>query len=262
LPISSSESTISLANVSKEYNLSGPLEIRRLAGRVKDAISGQHAHPVERRYALRDLSIEVRGGETLGVIGHNGAGKTTLLRLLAGVTLPTSGRVRITGRVAALIGLGIGFHPDLSGRENARLYCSLMQFSRREIPERVEQILEFAEIGDYVDAAFKRYSSGMMARLGFAAAICVEPDVLLLDEVLAVGDLSFYQKSRAALAALAARCTVVLVSHSLDAVPEFCQRAIWIDHGRLRADGPSASVVQQYWQSQMGTAHPTNPAIT
>jgi ABC-type polysaccharide/polyol phosphate transport system ATPase subunit len=150
-----------------------------------------------------------------------------------------------------LIGLGIGFHPDLTGRENARLYCSLMQFDRRDIPGRVDQILEFAELGDYVDAAFKRYSSGMMARLGFAAAISVSPDVLLLDEVLAVGDLNFYQKSKAALAELASRCTVVFVSHSLDAVPEFCRRAIWIDHGRLRSDGPSAEVVREYWQSQM-----------
>lgn len=241
---------ISLADVSKEYALGGPLEIRRLAGRVSDLLSGRHAHPAARRYALRDLSLEVGAGEALGVIGHNGAGKTTLLRLLAGVTLPTSGSVRVTGRVAALIGLGIGFHPDLSGRENARLYCSLMQFNRREIPDRVDQILEFAEIGDYVDAAFKRYSSGMMARLGFAAAISVDPDVLLLDEVLAVGDLDFYQKSRAALAALAARCTVVLVTHSLDAVPEFCKRAIWIDHGRLRCDGPAMDVVNEYRQTQ------------
>ena len=251
-----SSNPISLSRVYKEYDLDGPLEIRRLAGRMSDMLSGRHTHPVERRFALRDLSLEVSAGETLGVIGHNGAGKTTLLRLLAGVTLPTSGCVRITGRVAALIGLGIGFHPDLSGRENARLYCSLMQFSRREIPDRVDQILEFAEIGDYVDSAFKRYSSGMMARLGFAAAICVKPDVLLLDEVLAVGDLNFYQKSRAALAELAARCTVVLVSHSLEAVPEFCRRAIWIDHGRVRADGPAPQIVHEYWQSQMGTATP------
>ena len=245
---------ISLTHVFKEYNLGGPLEIRRLAGRMSDLLSGRHAHPAERRYALRDLSVEVASGETLGVIGHNGAGKTTLLRLLAGVTLPTSGRVRITGRVAALIGLGIGFHPDLSGRENARLYCSLMQFNRREIPDRVDQILEFAEIGDYVDAAFKRYSSGMMARLGFAAAICVDPDVLLLDEVLAVGDLNFYQKSRTALSKHASRCTVVLVSHSLQDVPEFCQRAIWIDRGHLRADGPAADIVNQYWRSQQVVA--------
>ena len=252
MPISSSP--ISLSRVSKEYNLDGPLEIRRLAGRVSDLLSGRHTHPVERRYALRDLTLEVGAGETLGVIGHNGAGKTTLLRLLAGVTLPTAGRVRITGRVAALIGLGIGFHPDLSGRENARLYCSLMQFSRREIRDRVDQILDFAEIGDYVDSAFKRYSSGMMARLGFAAAICVNPDVLLLDEVLAVGDLNFYQKSRVALSELASRCTVVLVSHSLEAVPEFCRRAIWIDRGRLRADGSAQQVVDEYRQSQMGTA--------
>ena len=251
-----SSNPISLSHVYKEYNLGGPLEIRRLAGRVSDFVSGRHAHPVERRYALRDLNIEVGPGETLGVIGHNGAGKTTLLRLLAGVTLPTAGTVRITGRVAALIGLGIGFHPDLSGRENARLYCSLMQFSRREIPDRVAQILEFAELGDYVDAAFKRYSSGMMARLGFAAAICVDPDVLLLDEVLAVGDLNFSQKSHAALATLASRCTVVLVSHSLEAIPQFCSRAVWIDHGALRADGPSQQVVHEYWQSQMPVPAP------
>jgi lipopolysaccharide transport system ATP-binding protein len=237
---------ISLSHVSKRYDLDSPLEIRRLAGRIADALSGKRTHAAERRFALQDLSLDVGAGESLGVIGHNGAGKTTLLRLLAGVTLPTTGRLSVRGRVAALIGLGIGFHPDLTGRENVHLYCSLMQFPRREIPARVEQILEFAEIGDYVDAAVKRYSSGMMARLGFAAAVSVEPDVLLLDEVLAVGDLDFYQKSHAALRALAARSTVVFVSHSLEAVPEFCRRAIWMDHGRLRADGPAADVVADY----------------
>jgi lipopolysaccharide transport system ATP-binding protein len=250
-------SSISLSRVSKHYELDGPFEIRRLAGRVSEMIARKRkGDQPEQRYALRDLTFDIAPGESVGIIGGNGAGKTTLLRLLAGVTLPTSGRVRVEGRVTALIGLGIGFHHELTGRENARLFCALMRFDRREIPDRVERILAFADIGDYVDAAFKRYSSGMMARLGFAAAVSVDPDVLLLDEVLAVGDLAFYQKSHEALAKLATRCTVVLVSHSLEAIPTFCQRAIWIERGRLKADGPARQIVERYRESQ-GVTLPT-----
>jgi lipopolysaccharide transport system ATP-binding protein len=269
LPTSSNppHAVVSLTQVSKRYDLQTHVEVRRLFERflsrspaTKQAAAGVPAESGRYRYALRDVTLSLEAGESLGVIGRNGAGKSTLLRLLAGVTLPTTGRVRVEGRVAALIGLAIGFHFDLTGRENAHLYCSLMGFDRRSIPARVEQILAFAEIGDYVDVAFKRYSTGMMARLGFAAAICTDPGILLLDEVLAVGDQAFYMKSHAALSRLAAHSTVVFVSHNLDAVPEFCRRAIWIEQGRIMADGPARDVVRRYRDAQGGPA--PQPTLT
>jgi ABC-type polysaccharide/polyol phosphate transport system ATPase subunit len=180
------------------------------------------------------------------VVGSNGAGKTTLLRILAGVTLPTQGYVRIEGRVSSLIALGAGFHGELTGRENVFLYCALMGLAPRNIRQRVQDIVAFAEIGDYIDVAYKRYSTGMMARLGFAAAIHVDPGLVLVDEVLAVGDQSFVGKSMTALRRLMAESTVVFVSHDLEAVRALCGRAIWLDRGAIRADGPTASVVDAY----------------
>ncbi len=245
--------SITLTNVSKRYEFTEAVELRRLLGRWlrRDGPPGRAGtESPGHGYALRNLSLTLRAGESIGVIGRNGAGKTTLLRLLAGVTLPTEGHLRVEGTIAALIGLGIGFHPDLTGRENARLYAALMGYRGGEARDRVDHILEFAEVGSYADVAFKRYSSGMMARLGFAAAIAVEPDILLLDEVLAVGDYAFYVKSQAALAALAERCTVVLVSHDLEAMPRFCRRAIWLDGGRVVEDGEPRAVVAAYLNAQ------------
>jgi homopolymeric O-antigen transport system ATP-binding protein len=246
---------ITLRRVSKLYRLGPPIELRRLlhrvaAGRAESAPGGGEGPRL--RHALRDLDLEVEQGESLGVIGRNGAGKTTLVRLLAGVTLPTRGRVRVEGRVASFIGLGMGFHPDLTGRENVHLYCALMGFAPRAIPERVDEIVSYAEIGDYADVAFKRYSSGMMARLGFAAAVHVDPGILLLDEVLAVGDHRFFAKSLSTLTGLVSRSTVVFVSHSLESVQRLCRRAIWLDEGRLKADGIPADVIAAYLREQEG----------
>jgi lipopolysaccharide transport system ATP-binding protein len=243
---------ITLRRVSKVYRLEPSLELRRLLHRAYAARPGAAAggERTRLRYALRALDLEVEPGESLGVIGRNGAGKTTLLRLLAGVTLPTLGRVRVEGRVASFIGLGMGFHPDLTGRENVHLYCALMGLDSSEIRARVEEIVSYAEIGDYVDVAFKRYSSGMMARLGFAAAVHVDAGILLLDEVLAVGDHGFYTKSLATLTGLVSRRTVVFVSHSLEAVAALCRRTIWLDEGRLQADGATGDVIAAYVGAQ------------
>jgi ABC-type polysaccharide/polyol phosphate transport system ATPase subunit len=201
----------------------------------------------ESLWALRDLSLQVQPGESVGLIGHNGAGKTTLLRLLAGITRPTSGRVRTAGRVASLINLGAGFHQELTGRENVELNGVILGLSRREVQSRFDEIVEFADLGPYIDTPLKRYSSGMVARLGFAVAAFVEPDVLLVDEVLSVGDVSFQDRSiRKMLSFRDSGQAVLFVSHNLSAVEMMCQRTAWLDHGVVRQIGPTADVVRAY----------------
>jgi homopolymeric O-antigen transport system ATP-binding protein len=198
-------------------------------------------------WAVRDVDLHVGPGESVGLIGHNGAGKTTVLRLLAGITRPTSGRVRTSGRVASLINLGAGFHPELTGRENIYLNGVILGLSRREVQERFDEIVDFADLGSYIDTPLKRYSSGMFARLGFAVAAHVEPDVLLVDEVLSVGDVAFQDRSiRKMLSFRDSGQAVLFVSHNLSAVEMMCQRTVWLDHGRVRMEGPTAEVVRAY----------------
>lgn len=198
-------------------------------------------------WALRDVSLGVEKGETVGILGRNGAGKTTLLRILAGVSRPTEGRVRLTGRVAPLIGIGVGFHPELSGAENIYVNGMLLGLSRREIDERLDSIVAFSEIEDFIDTPVKFYSSGMFLRLGFSVAIHVEPNVLLVDEVLAVGDLAFQAKCFDRMRSLQANgTTIVLVSHSMHAIRLLCPRAILVRSGRLDFDGPAEEAVARY----------------
>jgi ABC-type polysaccharide/polyol phosphate transport system ATPase subunit len=198
-------------------------------------------------WALRELSLQVAQGESVGLIGHNGAGKTTVLRLLAGITRPTHGRVRTTGRVASLINLGAGFHPELTGRENIYLNGVILGLSRREVQARYAAIVEFADLGAYIDTPLKRYSSGMFARLGFAVAAHVDPDVLLVDEVLSVGDVSFQDRSiRKMLSFRDSGQAILFVSHNLSAIEMMCQRTVWLDHGQVRLAGPTAEVVRAY----------------
>lgn len=198
-------------------------------------------------WAVRDLTLHVAPGESVGLIGHNGAGKTTVLRLLAGITRPTVGRVRTNGRVASLINLGAGFHPELTGRENIFLNGVILGLSRREVQARFEAIVEFADLGRYIDTPLKRYSSGMFARLGFAVAAHVDPDVLLVDEVLSVGDVAFQDRSiRKMLSFRDTGQAILFVSHNLSAVEMMCQRAIWLEHGQVRQAGPTAEVVRSY----------------
>jgi ABC-type polysaccharide/polyol phosphate transport system ATPase subunit len=211
---------------------------------------GAFAAPWRRRpslWALRELSLQVAQGESVGLIGKNGAGKTTVLRLIAGITRPTHGRVRTTGRVASLINLGAGFHPELTGRENIFLNGVILGLSRREVQTRYEAIVEFADLGAYIDTPLKRYSSGMFARLGFAVAAHVDPDVLLVDEVLSVGDVSFQDRSiRKMLSFRDSGQAIMFVSHNLSAIEMMCQRTVWLDHGRVRLAGPTAEVVRAY----------------
>lgn len=199
---------------------------------------------------LDDVSFTVKKGETLGVIGHNGSGKTTLLRLLAGITQPTSGSVRVDGRVSTLFELGTGFHSELSGRENIFLNGTILGLSRKEIQAKYDTIVAFSELEKFIDSPIKHYSSGMQMRLAFAVAISVNPEVLLVDEVLAVGDSAFQAKSYSAFQDFKRRgTTIVFVTHDLGAVNANCDRAILLNKGKIVAEGNPAKVVETYRQN-------------
>lgn len=197
--------------------------------------------------ALNDLSFNVEEGEVVGIIGRNGAGKSTLLKVLSRITYPTSGRIRVKGRVASLIEVGTGFHDELTGRENIYLNGSILGMRKREIDARIDQIIDFAGVDKFVDTPIKRYSSGMRLRLGFAVAAHMEPDVLFVDEVLAVGDADFQKKCLNAMDELrSGGRTVLFVSHNMAAIENLCPRTVWIDGGRLHMDGPSDNVIAKY----------------
>ena len=207
----------------------------------------KHLRPDESFSALRDVSMTVERGATYGVIGRNGSGKSTLLKLVAGITKPTSGVVTVNGRVSALIELGAGFHPEISGRENVFINGIMLGLTRREINHRFDEIVEFAELKDFIEAPVKTYSSGMYMRLGFAVAINVNPDILLVDEVLAVGDEGFSLKCLDKFAEFKRRGkTILLVTHGLSMVERFCDEAVWLEAGQDRTTGDPTRVVQMY----------------
>ncbi|GBC85856.1 Teichoic acids export ATP-binding protein TagH [bacterium HR11] len=213
--------------------------IRRLQRRIR-------FHEV---WALRDIHLEVYQGEIFGIVGRNGAGKSTLLKVIARVLRPTTGRVWVRGRIAPLLELGGGFHPELTGRENIFLNGTLLGRTRREIEERLDWIIDFAELEDFIDAPLRTYSTGMVARLGFAVATAWEPDILIVDEVLAVGDEAFQQKCRTRMAEFRNHgTTILMVSHSMPTVEALCHRAVWLDHGRIQALGPAREVAAAYHQ--------------
>ena len=221
--------------------VTGPL--RRLRGGHK---------PEERDllWALKDVSFEVNRGEVIGIIGRNGAGKSTLLKILSRITEPTEGRAVVYGRVGSLLEVGTGFHPELSGRENIYLSGAILGMHRDEIDQRFDQIVEFSEIARFLDMPVKRYSSGMYVRLAFAVAAYMEPDILLVDEVLAVGDIAFQQKCLRHMQKLTQTgMTILMVSHSMAAIQSSCQRAILMQHGRVAADGNTLQVIDQFRQS-------------
>lgn len=203
-------------------------------------------------HALRDVSMEVHRGEVLGIIGRNGAGKSTLLTILTRITPPTAGWAEIHGRVGALIGVGTGFHPDLTGRENVYLNGAVLGMKKAEIDRRFDEIVSFAEIDRFLDTPVKRYSSGMYMRLAFAVAAHMEPEILLVDEVLAVGDAAFQRKCLGKMEGIArANRTILFVSHNMSAVQSLCHRAIWLDGGRIVAQGNTRDVVGQYLQKAL-----------
>jgi ABC-2 type transport system ATP-binding protein/lipopolysaccharide transport system ATP-binding protein len=197
--------------------------------------------------ALDSLSLQIDHGEVYGIIGRNGAGKSTLLKVISRVLIPSSGRVWIEGAVAPLLELGAGFHPELTGRENIMLNATLLGHSLRDAESRLEDILDFAELGGFIDAPLRTYSSGMVARLGFAVASAWQPEILLVDEVLAVGDEAFKRKCQARIEAFRlAGTTTVLVTHDMTTVASTCGRAMWLEKGRVAAIGAAAEVIDQY----------------
>jgi homopolymeric O-antigen transport system ATP-binding protein len=208
---------------------------------VKGALS------YEKLWALSDIDLEVQRGETLGVVGRNGAGKSTLLKVISRVLVPTRGRVEVRGRVAPILELGTGFDHELTGRENVFLNGLLLGHTRREITAAYDSIVEFSELGDFVNTPIRNYSSGMQARLGFSIATAWRPDLLILDEVLGVGDVAFRKKCEERLADLHRQgSTVLVVAHNRQAIVETCSRCIWIHGGRLQMSGPPAAVVDAY----------------
>ena len=243
-----SPSAISVRDAAKTYRRYG----RRAHGTLKSAVvSRSPGSPTSVSSngvtALDGVSFEVAPGEALGVIGANGSGKSTLLKLLAGIVRPTRGSVEVRGRLAALLELGAGFHPELSGRENVEITGLLLGLTKKEIAARFADIVAFAGVEDFLDAPVKTYSSGMAVRLGFAIAAHSDPDVLLVDEVLAVGDEAFSHRALEKFSEFQrSGKTLVFVSHDLPLVAERCRRAIWLEAGRIRADGPSADTVNRY----------------
>ena len=210
-------------------------------------------------WALRDVSFEVQQGDVIGIVGRNGAGKSTLLKLLSRITEPTTGRIRIRGRVASLLEVGTGFHPELTGRENIFLNGAILGMSRKEIVARFDEIVDFAEVEQFLETPVKRYSSGMYVRLAFAVAANLDPEVLIVDEVLAVGDSQFQRKCLGKMKDFSTSegRTVLFVSHSMASVRALCTSALWLDHGRVRMSGSALDVIRGYLESSMLAAEST-----
>jgi ABC-type polysaccharide/polyol phosphate transport system ATPase subunit len=220
----------------------GTLKSAMLSGRLARDLAADHSFE-----ALKGVSFDVPAGKTFGIVGRNGSGKSTMLKLIAGIGRPTSGDVQVHGRVSALIELGAGFHPEISGRDNVFINGMMLGLSKREVASRFDEIVAFAELEEFIDEPVKTYSSGMYMRLGFSVAINVDPDVLLVDEVLAVGDEAFTHKCLDKFADFRRRGrTVLLVTHSLDLVARFCDEALWLDLGIVRGKGDPRRVIDAY----------------
>jgi len=239
---------IELTNVTKVYRrYARKKQFATLKSALLKGSLIQDLQPDEKFPALQGVSFAVAAGQTYGIIGRNGSGKSTALKVVAGITKPTSGTVKVVGRISALIELGAGFHPEISGRENVFINGIMLGLSKREVARRFDEIVEFAELKDFIDAPVKTYSSGMYMRLGFAVAIHVDPDVLLVDEVLAVGDEGFTHKCLDKFSEFKRRGkTILLVTHSLGLVERFCDQALWLDSGKVRGEGDPRRVVGAY----------------
>lgn len=242
---------IKVENVTQRFRLvqERPDTVRELFSKLLQRTKTSHYHDFE---AVKNVSFEVHEGQMMGIVGSNGSGKSTLLKMIAGVYKPTAGTVTIRGSLAPLIELGAGFHGELTGRENILMNGLLMGFSKRQMLERTESIIEFADIGDFIDSPVKQYSSGMYMRLAFSVATEVNPDILVIDEILAVGDMAFQQKCFDRLKSFRrAGKTILFVTHTLDQVRENCDRAILLNKGRMVVDGKPDEVIRLYTEATL-----------
>jgi ABC-type polysaccharide/polyol phosphate transport system ATPase subunit len=236
------DAAVVIDHVSKDYRV-----VRGSSSSLKESVLRRHRGDAEVFHALRDVSLTIPRGTTFGLVGHNGSGKSTLLKLVAGIFEPNAGSVRVNGRVTALLELGAGFHPDLTGRENVFLSASIHGVGSRQAQRQIDNIKEFSGLGDFFEAPVKTYSSGMFVRLGFAVSVHLEPDILIIDEVVAVGDEQFQRQCFDHLHALRRKGTTILfVTHSLAVVEQLAHEAAWIDHGRLRREGTARDVIDAY----------------
>lgn len=233
---------IAVDHVSKHFRL-----YKERAGSVKEAFTKRRGARYEEFWAVTDVSLEVPHGSMFGLVGHNGSGKSTLLKMMAAILQPTKGEIRTDGRISALLELGAGFHPELSGRENIYLNAAILGLRRKEVDGIFDDIVDFSGLGEFVDSPVKHYSSGMFVRLGFSVAVHVNPRILIIDEVIAVGDEEFQRRCFDHLYKLRRDgVTIVMVTHSLPLVQSMCDQAVWMDHGQVKARGTGADVVQQY----------------
>jgi ABC-type polysaccharide/polyol phosphate transport system ATPase subunit len=246
LAMSSNQPAISFKNVSKRFTYSRE-QPQSIQETLISLLGRRRRYPKKELWALRDLSFDLYPGESLGIVGRNGSGKSTVLKLVARILRPSSGQVMVNGRVSALLELGAGFHPDLTGRENIALNASVLGLSQRDVDSKFDEIVEFSELGEFIDMPVKHYSSGMYMRLGFSVAIHVDPDILIIDEILAVGDQAFQTKCIDRIYELhRAGVAIILISHNLNVVKRMCSRLIWLDQGHMRASGLTEEVASQY----------------
>ncbi|CAG7659139.1 ABC transporter ATP-binding protein [Paenibacillus allorhizosphaerae] len=235
-------SVISVTNVSKSFKV-----FKERTATLKDRIVNNRKNKYDIYLALDNVSLEIPKGETVGLIGRNGSGKSTLLKLLTGILYPDQGTINIEGKVSSLLELGAGFHPDFTGRENIFMNAAILGLSKKEIKRKLDQIITFSELKHYIENPVRSYSSGMYMRLAFSVAIMVEPDILLIDEVLAVGDAAFQQKCMDQLLKLKNNgTTIVFVSHDLGAVEKLCDRVVWVNKGKIKEDGKPRKVIDKY----------------
>ena len=243
---------IRLENISMRFNLGieKNFSIKEAFIRIFD----KKRRPQKNEFwALNDVSFEVKKGEVIGLIGSNGAGKSTLLKVVSGVMKPTKGKVTVNGAVSPMIELGAGMDPELTARENIYLNGAILGYSKKFIDEKFEEIVEFSELRDFLDAPVKNFSSGMTAKLAFAIATVVDPEILIVDEILSVGDIKFQEKSKNKMMEMIKGGTTVLyVSHSIESIKELCDRAVWLEHGKVIKIGDANKICDEYYKKQMG----------
>ncbi len=251
-----SDIAIKVENLSKLYRIGSSQEpYKSLRDSLTNAITrpSRRSHAHDTVWALKDISLEVKRGEVVGIIGRNGAGKSTLLKILSRITEPTEGRAEIHGRVGSLLEVGTGFHPELTGRENIYLNAAILGMKKVEIERKFDEIVAFAEIDKFIDTPVKHYSSGMYVRLAFTVAAHLDPEVLVVDEVLAVGDAAFQRKCLGKISHISTEGrTVLLVSHIMPSILRLCSRVVWLEEGRTKMDGKASAVVENYLLSGLG----------